>query len=201
MEQAEHHNLPLGIIVNRCVATTKARAMPIILINTTILNIWLYEALLAAELYPVEYHHIEHRANMERKGDDPRLNTKATDFDFEAEILHLSFKVNLVDEMNMIHVQHGQSIDLIYNHPEVFSLHNEHLRFCDHIRHTIPTSMDRPVYLLHCTIPLTLLGEVHKCLDSWLQQGIIQPSQSPYTYPGGDSVKKNWGNSFLHGLP
>ena len=55
VEQAEHHNLPLGIIVNRCVATTKARAMPIILINTTKQNIWLLQPLLATELYTVEY--------------------------------------------------------------------------------------------------------------------------------------------------
>ena len=40
--------------------------------------------------------------------------------------------------------------------------------------------MDRPVYLPHRTIPPQLLGEVHKCLDTWLRQGIIRPSQSPY---------------------
>ena len=39
---------------------------------------------------------------------------------------------------------------------------------------------DRPVYLPHCTIPPHLLGEVCKCLDIWLRQGIIRPSQSPY---------------------
>ena len=41
--------------------------------------------------------------------------------------------------------------------------------------------MDKPVYLVHCTIHPQLQGEVHKCLDTWLQQGIIGPSQSPYT--------------------
>ena len=35
VEQAEHHNLPLGIVVNRCVAKVKARSMPVILMNTT----------------------------------------------------------------------------------------------------------------------------------------------------------------------
>ena len=33
VEQAEYHNLPLSIILNRCVATVKARAVPIILLN------------------------------------------------------------------------------------------------------------------------------------------------------------------------
>ena len=44
----------------------------------------------------------------------------------------------------------------------------------------VSTTWDRPVYLLHCTIPPQLLDEVCKCLDTWLRQGIIRPSQSPY---------------------
>ena len=73
-EQAEHHNLPTGITVNRCMATTKARPAPIILINTTKQNIWLQQLLLAIELYTAEYHQIENRANMERKGDDVHIS-------------------------------------------------------------------------------------------------------------------------------
>ena len=64
---------------------------------------------------------------------------------------------------------------------EVFSLHDEDLGFCDQIKHTIPMTMDKPVYLAHCTIPPWLQGEVHKCLDTWLSQGIIRPLKSPYT--------------------
>ena len=45
----------------------------------------------------------------------------------------------------------------------------------------IPTTMDKPVYLPQCTIPVQLQAEVHKCLDTWLKQGIIRPSRSPYT--------------------
>ena len=39
----------------------------------------------------------------------------------------------------------------------------------------------KPVYLPHRTIPVQLQTEVHKCLDTWLKQGIIHPSRSPYT--------------------
>ena len=38
----------------------------------------------------------------------------------------------------------------------------------------------KPVYLPHCTIPVQLQTEVCKCLDTWLKQGIIHPSHSPY---------------------
>ena len=76
--------------------------------------------------------------------------------------------------------QQSQFINLTYDYLEVFSLHVEDLGFCNKIKHTILMTLDRPVYLLHCTIPSQLLGEVHKCLDTWLRQSIIRPSQSPY---------------------
>ena len=36
------------------------------------------------------------------------------------------------------------------------------------------------MYLPHRTIPRQLQGEVQKCLDTWLRQGIIRPSKSLY---------------------
>ena len=71
VEQAQHHNLPLCILINRCVATTKARSVPIILINTTKQNVWIQQPLLAAELFIMDHiDEIECRASMERKGDN-----------------------------------------------------------------------------------------------------------------------------------
>ena len=46
--------------------------------------------------------------------------------------------------------------------------------------HSIPTTTDKPVYLPHRQIPVQLQQEVRKCLESWLKQGIICPSKSPY---------------------
>ena len=220
VEQAEHHNLPQGIVVKRCVAKVKSRSMPVILINTTKQNVWLQQPLLAAELYTAKYHPVEQSADMEVKGYivnisflpvvpdtirvqveqveltptdiltpnpnekpvfGPRPDTQSADFNFEAEVKCLPFKLNLGEEAKLTHVQQSQFIDLIYDHPEVFLLHDEDLRFCDWIKHTIPTTMDKLVYLVYRTIPPWLQGEVHKCLDTWLWQGIIRPLQSPYT--------------------
>ena len=222
VEQAQHHNLPLGIVINRCVATTKARSVPIILVNTIKQNVWIWQPLLAAELFITgQIDEMEHRASKERKEDNINISfspvapdsirvkseqvesttfditpptsnkkpsfglrpdEKATDFDFQAEIKCLPFKLNMGTEVHMTREQQGQFINLIYDHPEVFSLHGEDLGFCDKIKHAIPMTSARPVYLLHCTIPPQLLGEVPKCLDTWLRQGIIRPSQSPYTH-------------------
>ena len=98
----------------------------------------------------------------------PRPDTQSADFNFEAEVKHLPFKLNLGKEAKLTCIQQSQFIDLIYDHHEVFSLHDEDLRFCDWIKHTIPMTMDKHVYLAHHTIPPQLQGEVHKCLDTWL---------------------------------
>ena len=118
---------------------------------------------------------------MKKPSFGPRPDVNAVDFDFQAEITCMPFKLNMGNEATMTHDQQSWLINLIYDHPEVFSLHDEDLGFCNKIKHMIPTRSDRPVYLLHCTIPPQLQGEVHKCLDTWLRQGIIRPSQSPYT--------------------
>ena len=181
---------------------------------------WIWQPLLAAELFGTDQvKEIEHRADMEREGDNiqisfspvapnsirvrseqvgtvrsdidpptsnekpsfgPRPDVESENFDFNAEIEHLHFNLNMGTTVEMTGEQQSQFISIIYDHPEVFSLHDQDLGFCDKIKHTIPMTSDRPVYLPHRTIPPQLLGEVHKCLDTWLRQGIITPSQSPY---------------------
>ena len=221
VEQAQHHNLPPGIVINRCMATTKARSVPVILVNTNRQNVWIQQPLLAVELFGTDQvKEIEHRADMEREGDiqisfspvapnsirvrseqvktvtsdtepptssekpsfGPRPDVESQNFDFKAEIDCLPFKLNMRTTVEMTHEQQSQFINIIYDHPEVFSLHDEDLGFCNKINHTIPTTLDRPVYLLHHTIPPQLLGEVHKCLDTWLRQGIIRPLKA-LTHP------------------
>ena len=54
VEQAEHHSLPLGIVINWCMATPKARSIPVILINTNRFNVWIRQPLLAAKLFDVD---------------------------------------------------------------------------------------------------------------------------------------------------
>ena len=120
--------------------------MPVILINTTKWNVWLWQPLMAAKSYTAEYHPVEHRADMEIKEDDvkisflpvvpntirvqseqvetsptdifphdpherpvfgPRPDTQATDFDFEAEVQCLPFKLNLGEEAQLTWVQQG----------------------------------------------------------------------------------------------
>ena len=83
-------------------------------------------------------------------------------------------------EVEMSREQQVRFLELIYDNQAVFSLCNEDLGLCDCLKHTIPTTTDKPMYLPHWTILVQLQAEVHKCLDAWLRQGIIWPSHSPY---------------------
>ena len=218
MEQAEHHNLPLGIVVNWCMATPKARAIPMIIINTNRYNIWVRQPLLTAKLFDAECNEIEYRVTMDWEGDTisvgfkpvppqvidtnscqvgagpiqpanpkvekpefgPRLDTNSAEFIFKDEIDQLPSQLNIRKEANLMQKQQGPFINLFYDNEEVFSLHDEDPRYCDLIKHTIRTMMDKPVHLPHHTIPRQLQGEIHKCLEIRLCWGIIRPSKSPY---------------------
>ena len=109
----------------------------------------------------------------------PRPDTSSADFDFKKELDRLPFTIN-IGEAPLSREQQSHFIDLIYDHKEVFSLYDGDLGFCDALKHSIPTTTDKPVYLPHRQIPVQLQQEVRKCLEYWLKQGIICPSKSPY---------------------
>ena len=109
-----------------------------------------------------------------------RPNTKNPDFDFKKKLERLPFELSIRDAP-LTREQQARLIDVIYDHTEVFSLFDGDLGFCDILKHSIPTTTDKPVYLPHRQIPIQLQSEVRQCLDNWLKQGIICPSKSPYT--------------------
>ena len=108
-----------------------------------------------------------------------RPDTKTPQFNFKKELERLPFKLN-IGEALLTHKQQAHSIDIIYDHTEVFSLFDGDLGFCDALKHSKPTTTEKPLYLPHLQIPVQLQSEVRKYLDNWLKQGIIRPSKSPY---------------------
>ena len=110
----------------------------------------------------------------ERSTFGPRPKFNSPDFYFQKELQRLPFPINL-GEVELSRSQQVRFLELIYDNQGVFSLCNEDLDLCDCLKHTIPTTKDKPIYLMHSTIPVQLQAEFCKCLDAWLQQGIIRP--------------------------
>ena len=119
------------------------------------------------------------RADQEPPKFGPPPDTTSADFDFKMELDRLPFTIN-IGKAPLSREQQSRFIDLIYDYKEVFSLYDGDLGFCDALKHSIPTTTDKPMYLPHRQIPVQLQQEVRKCLESWLKQGIIWPSKSPY---------------------
>ena len=96
-------------------------------------------------------------------GPQPHFNNP--NFDFAKELEWLLFPVNL-GEVEMTRAQQIRFLQLVYDHQSVFSLCDEDLDLCDHLKHTIPITTAKPVYLPHQTILVQLQAEVCKCLDA-----------------------------------
>ena len=95
----------------------------------------------------------------------PRPDTNSAEFNFKNELDRLPFQLNIGKEAKFMQDQQTCFINLMHDNKEVFSLNNEDLRYCNLIKYTILTMTDKPVYLLHCTIPRQLQG---KCTNVWI---------------------------------
>ena len=120
----------------------------------------------------------------EEKEKDENLSFSAgpdtkSPLNFKEELEWLPFELNIVRH-HSLEKQQAHLIDIIYDHMDIFSLFDRDLGFCDALKHSIPTTTDKPVYLPLHKIPIQLQSEVRKCLDNWLKQGIISLSKSPY---------------------
>ena len=85
--------------------------------------------------------------------------------------------------------QHAHLIDIIYDHTDVLSLFDGDLGFCDARKHSIPTTMDKPVYLPHRQIPIQLQSEVRKIdtLGSYAGRVMVSDKKQPICIPAGMS--------------
>ena len=68
VELAAHNDLPFGIMVNHSYVTPKTGQVVVILINTTSKNIWIYQPLLAAEIFDIELHAWQYKSILHREG-------------------------------------------------------------------------------------------------------------------------------------
>ena len=106
-----------------------------------------------------------------------RPDTESPQFNFKKELEQLPFEVN-IGEALLTCEQQACLFDIIYNHVEVFSLFDGDLGFCDALKHSIPRTADKPVYLHYHQIPIQLQSKVRRCLDNWLKKGIIHLSKA-----------------------
>ena len=67
----------------------------------------------------------------------PHPNTHASDFNFQKEVEHLPFKLNL-GNVPLEKEHQAKFINLIYSNQEVFTLYDDDLGYCNKLTYTIP---------------------------------------------------------------
>lgn len=78
--------------------------------------------------------------------------------------------------------QRKQLIDLLRQEADVFESEGNQ-GFTTTIEHTIPTTVPGPITCAPRRIPLGCVEEVNKAVEKHLEQGHIEPSQSPWAFP------------------
>ena len=79
--------------------------------------------------------------------------------------------------------QRSQLQRLIQESQDVFSLHDNDLGNTDLVQHRINTGDNIPIKQAPRRIPIAKQGEVSSMLQEMRDQGVIEPSQSPWTSP------------------
>ena len=100
----------------------------------------------------------ESRTHKEKPKFGPPPDFDSSSYNFK-ELNRLPFPVNM-GGVEMSFEQQKQFLNLVYDHQTVFSLHDEDLGLCDQLKHTILTTTDKTIYLLHQTIPVQLQIEM-----------------------------------------
>lgn len=73
--------------------------------------------------------------------------------------------------------------NLCLNYPEIFYLEGDKLSFTNQIKHEIKTTDSEPIFTKSYRYPQAHKQEVKSQIDKMLNQGIIQPSFSPWSSP------------------
>jgi transposase InsO family protein len=116
--------------------------------------------------------HTSQLFNMEYNELRNKKNTLKTKFDFS--------KLRL-DHLNI--EERTELLNVIQNYSEIFYNDKENLTFTNQIKHRIKTKDEIPVYTKTYRYPFVHKQEVQNQMKSMLAQGIIQPSESPWSSP------------------
>ena len=92
---------------------------------------------------------------------------------------NLPFKLD-IDHSRIPSDENSKLSNLFHAFTDVFSHHDEDLGYTNMVEHRIQTTDDLPIKQPDRRVPPMQVPEVKKILNSWLKQGIIEESTSPY---------------------
>ena len=134
-------------------------------------------------------------------GKEGKLVSAVTSEDFSKERLQLLKEGIRVDDSNLTPEQIPQIEDLVLEYADVYAMESSELGVTDTVTHSINTGDSPPIKQPARHIPFALHGTVEEVVQKMLEQGVVEPSHSPWSSPVVLVEKKKLKPSILCGLP
>ena len=116
----------------------------------------------------------------EDKGNSDRLDCQVSQVSVQDTPGDVSWIQDPDIDSSLSSTEKTKVVELLQQYNDVFSMEDSDLGCCTIGKHSITTTDDIPVKLPDRRISPLLVPEVQKILKSWLQDGIIKESNSPY---------------------
>lgn len=97
----------------------------------------------------------------------------------------------LIRTSHMNEEEKSHILKLCNKYSDIFHIEGQRLTFTNQIKHSIKTKDEIPIYTRSYRYPFVHKDEVRRQINSMLEQGIIRPSNSPWSSPIWIVPKKN----------
>ena len=124
-------------------------------------------------------------------GKEGKLVSAVTSEDFSQERLQGLKEGIRVDDSNLTPEQIHQIEDLVLEYADVYAMESSEFGVTDTVTHSINTGDSPPIRQPARRIPSTLHGTVEEVVQKMLEQGVVEPSHSPWSSPVVLVEKKN----------
>ena len=116
-------------------------------------------------------------------GKEGKLVSAVTSEDFSQERLQRLKEGIRVDDSNLTPEQIHQIEDLVLEYADVYAMESSELGVTDTVTHSINTGDSPPIKQPARRIPFALRGTVEEMVQKMLEQGVVEPSHSPWSSP------------------
>ena len=181
-----YSNLPRNVMLIRSYSPVKQGSVSLCLLNYGDEDVWLQPKVKLANVYSVDevssiggdcvYQTDDHEilVTLEKmQVSDPDEDTGWKSAEELIEALDVDTSDFTPDQLQKLK-------EMLLKHQKVFSRGDHDLGYSDTVKHTIPTTDDKPIKLPHRRLSPHMQPAVRDYLEKWMKAGVVRESKSPF---------------------